>query len=83
MLERAGIVKTEKKKKSEALKAEQCQHCFTINRPGSRFCDTCGRPMTKEVELVVQATSQQVQSLFVENPNALVIFQELLTQLKK
>lgn len=50
MLERAGIVQKEKKKKSDALKAEQCPHCSTINRPGAGFCNTCGKSLTEEAE---------------------------------
>jgi uncharacterized paraquat-inducible protein A len=48
MLERAGIVQTEKKKKSDSLKAEQCPHCHTINPPGAQFCTVCGRGLTEE-----------------------------------
>jgi len=50
MLERAGIVQTEKKKRSDALKAEQCPHCHTINSPGAQYCSICGRSLTEEAE---------------------------------
>jgi len=83
MLERAGIVKTEKKKKSESLKAEQCPHCFTINRPGSRFCDTCGRPMTKEAEQVVLDAEGQIRQLLIQNPQVQTAFLQILNTLKK
>jgi ribosomal protein L37AE/L43A len=48
MLERAGIVQTEKKKKSDALQAEQCPYCHTINAPGAQECNKCGMPLKGE-----------------------------------
>jgi site-specific recombinase XerD len=54
MLERAGIVQTEKKKKSDSLKAEQCPHCHTINPPGGQFCTICGRGLTEEATTQIE-----------------------------
>ena len=48
MLERAGIVQTEMKKKSDALKPEQCPYCKTINAPGAQDCTKCGMPLKGE-----------------------------------
>ena len=48
MLERAGIIQTNKKKKSDALKAEQCPYCKTINAPGALECTKCGMPLKGE-----------------------------------
>jgi site-specific recombinase XerD len=71
MLERAGIVRKEKKKKSDALKAEQCPHCYTINRPGAIFCDTCGLSFTEEGMMAVNV----VRNL-MSNPDDLIAYAE-------
>jgi site-specific recombinase XerD len=64
MLERAGIIQTEKKKKSDALKAEQCPHCKHINSPGAQYCNVCGRPLTEEAV----STRDQIKQAVRDNP---------------
>jgi uncharacterized paraquat-inducible protein A len=78
MLERAGIIQTEKKKKSDALKAEQCPHCHEINKPGAQYCNVCGRPLTEEAQQAQKTGKSKLDEL-LDDPE----FLEYIAQRKK
>jgi integrase/recombinase XerD len=71
-----------KEKKQYKLEPPICPICHKVNLLGSKYCSDCMHPLTEEAKMKVQNTSQQLQTLFIENPKAQVIFQELLAQLK-
>jgi hypothetical protein len=83
-LEKAGIkIPAKTRERSKALDPVTCPRCQTLNPPGKRFCGQCGLSLTEEAQLQVVNMTQQLQTLFVENPNAQTIFSELLKELKK
>jgi integrase/recombinase XerD len=82
-LEKAGIKRSQKVKERERIfDPITCPQCSTINPPGKRFCGQCGLSLTEEAKIQLQYTSQQLRTLFIENPKAQSIFNELLAQLK-
>ena len=83
MLERAGIVQKEKKKKSDALKAEQCPHCFTINRLGSQYCDTCGLALTEEFREKANEINGKAKVLGESTEGLRVMNEKLTSQLSR
>lgn len=78
MLERAGIIQTEKKKKSNSLKAEQCPQCYTINSPGAQYCNTCGIGLN-ELARATQKTGKSRLDDLLDDPE----FLEYILQRKK
>ncbi|MCX6681837.1 MAG: site-specific integrase [Methanoregula sp.] len=72
MLGRAGIVQTEKKKKSEALKVEQCPQCHAINAPGARFCMICGRSLTEDAAATQDNLLMRLKTIAKERPGELI-----------
>jgi uncharacterized paraquat-inducible protein A len=68
-----------------------CQECgkefkiypFRLKQGQIKYCSDCIHPLTEEARIEIQGTSLQFQILFKENPNAQVIFLELMKELKK
>jgi integrase len=50
ILDRAGVVRAEKKEKR---KVDQCIRCYAVLTPEQKFCPTCGMPQTKEAESIL------------------------------
>jgi len=71
-----------KDKKIYRLEPPTCPICHKVNLLGSRFCSDCRHPLTQEAHEEVQTTSQRINQLFIENPKALVMFNELVKELK-
>jgi site-specific recombinase XerD len=82
MLRLYGIDVPEKKK-ARGLKPYQCSHCSTINPPTSNYCSTCGHPLTKEAEQVVQDAEGQIRQLLIQNPQVQTAFLQILNTLNK
>jgi site-specific recombinase XerD len=82
MLRLYGIDVPEKKK-AHGLKPHQCSHCSTINAPTSNYCSTCGHPLTKEAEQIVQDAEGQIRQLLIQNPQVQTAFLQLLSTLNK
>jgi uncharacterized OB-fold protein len=82
-LEKAGIQTPGKaRERSKALDPITCPRCSTLNPPGKKFCGQCGLSLTEEAKVEVEDISQQLRTLFVENPKAQAIFCEFLQTLK-
>jgi len=82
-LEKAGIkIPTKSRERSKALDPITCPQCSTLNPPGKRFCGQCGRSLTEDAKMQVDEISQQLHTLFAENPKAQPLFSELLKELK-
>jgi hypothetical protein len=83
-LEKAGIkTPTKTKERSKALDPVNCPQCSTLNPPGKKFCGQCGHSLTDEAKAQVDTISQQLHTLFVENPKAQPLFTQLLKELKQ
>ena len=72
-----------KEKKQYKLEPPVCPICHKVNLLGSKYCSDCMYPLTEESKQKVQNTSQRLQILFAENPQAESIFLELINSLKK
>jgi uncharacterized OB-fold protein len=83
-LEKAGIQTPGKaRERSKALDPITCPRCSTLNPPGKKFCGQCGLSLTEEAKVEVENISQQLKTLFVENPKAQPLFIQLLKELKQ
>jgi site-specific recombinase XerD len=82
-LEKAGIKTPAKtRERSKALDPITCPRCSTLNPPGKKFCGQCGLSLTEDAKAQVDNISQQLHSLFAENPKAQPLFTQLLKELK-
>jgi len=82
-LEKAGIkIPARMRERSKALDTTTCPRCQTLNPPGKKFCGQCGLSLTEEAKTGILNLTQQIQTLFIENPKAQGIISELLKELK-
>jgi integrase/recombinase XerD len=70
ILQSAGIIKDDQRKKKERPK---CPRCFTINNPAAGFCMKCGAALTEEA----RATLAEVKSRAHSDPMYLEIMARL------
>jgi integrase/recombinase XerD len=83
-LEKAGIkLPSKSRERSKALDSITCPRCSNLNPPGKKFCGQCGLSLTEDAKAQVDDISQQLHSLFAENPKAQPLFAELLKELKQ
>ena len=64
-----------KKPKDTRLEPHQCEYCYTVNAPVSKYCSQCGRPLDPATAMKLQEKVQLAR----DSPD----YQELLTRLKK
>jgi len=57
-----GITPPEEAKTSHALDPRQCQRCYTVNAPTSRYCNCCGLELTAEAVEDVKIAREQIWS---------------------
>ena len=57
------------------LEPRQCEHCYTVNAPTSKFCSNCGRPLDPMTAMKLDEKVQMAR----DSPD----YQELLMRLKK
>jgi len=63
------------KPKETRLEPHQCEYCYTVNAPMSKYCSQCGRPLDPAAAMKLQEKTQMAR----DSPD----YQELLTRLKK
>jgi site-specific recombinase XerD len=64
ILQSAGIIKDDPKKKKERPK---CPRCFTINNPAAGFCMKCGEPLSEDARQTKDTTTSGFDALSVAN----------------
>jgi len=60
VLERQGIQKKKTTAQQNPLAPIPCPDCHVPNRPGARFCDVCGRPLTEEAASSLESKKRDI-----------------------
>jgi len=76
ILKSYGIIAPNGEKPKETrLEPHQCEHCYTINAPISKYCSQCGRPLDQVTAMKLQEKVQLARN----SPD----YDELLSRLRK